>query len=161
VTGEADRTIVTVAGSPATGADDRVSTSYGRYPGHGTRRIEDGELPGDGPFSASRPQTTAHRAAGWNSESPAGSRSRPGLHDGRNGARRHPEDRRQTMDRDDKHVLLTPLHSTSSNETQDRQSAAATPSSPAPRQPGRLLVQTGEVTSLVGPGFWALLSIWG
>jgi hypothetical protein len=102
---------------------------------------------------ADRRQPHTQSSGMANCGGPAGVRSTDGLHDRRNGARRDPEDRRQTIDRDHQHVLITPLHSTSSNETQDPQRAAATPPSPAARQPGRLLVQTGEVTSVVGPGF--------
>jgi hypothetical protein len=83
---------------------------------------------------------------------PGRSRSGAGLNDGRDGARRDPERRRQVIDRDHQDVVLTPLYSTSSNEAQYRQRAAATPPSPAARQPHRLLVRQGEMAPLVGPG---------
>jgi hypothetical protein len=45
------------------------------------------------------------------------------------------------------------LHATHADKAQDGECAVAGPSSPAPRQPGRLLEHTGEVTRVVGPGF--------
>jgi hypothetical protein len=88
------------------------------------------------------------------STAPAEPRQRLRRNDGtgRDGARRDPERRRQVIDRDHQDVVLTPLYSTSSNEAQDRQRAAATPPSPAARQPHRLLVRQGEMAPLVGPG---------
>jgi len=83
---------------------------------------------------------------------PGGAASAAGLNDARDGARRDPEHRRQAIDRDHQHVVLTPLHSTNSNKAQNCQSAAAAPPSPAAGRPHGLLGHAGEVQTFVGPG---------
>jgi len=103
-----------------------------------------------GPARGDQPQALARRFLSF--DRPGGAASATGLNDGRVGARRDPEHRRQAIERHHQHVVLTPVHSTSSNEAQDRQRAAPTPPSPTAGQPCRLLVRPGEMAPVVGPG---------
>jgi hypothetical protein len=49
-------------------------------------------------------------------------------------------------------IVLEALHVTHSDKAQDGERPAAGPSSPAPRQPRRLVVHANEMTLVVGPG---------
>ena len=65
---------------------------------------------------------------------------------------RNAEEREQSVDRDHEDILLDALDATDSDQAQDGECAVTGPSSPAARQPRRLLVYTGEVIRVVDPG---------
>jgi hypothetical protein len=66
---------------------------------------------------------------------------------------RSAEEMGQPVDRDHQYVVLDALHATHPDEAQHGDRAVARPSSPAPRQPRRLLMHAGEVALVIGPRF--------
>ena len=59
---------------------------------------------------------------------------------------------RQAVDRDHQNVVLDALDAPRTDKAHDGECAVAGPSSPAPRQPRRLLAHPSEMTSVVCPG---------